>query len=464
MPLTRSHRLAFDEGGSGAWTSRRILLTAATSPGNSVARGARSWHLDHVAFARRLPIALTILASCRGVGSTSDRAATQLGSGSASEVTTLIAAQGSSSQSAVPPRAELVAVPPEIAAKVGLREVVRGLRRPVLLVVAPGDVRRRWFEQHTGAVRIVENGTLSKTPFVTIGGLSTGNEQGLLGLAFHPAFAKNGKLYVNYTTTNKATHIDEYTVSSSDPDRVDAATRRQIAVIAQPYSNHNGGHLVFGPDGKLYTGMGDGGAANDPHDNGQNASSLLGKLLRLDVDAQGSEPEIVHIGLRNPWRFAFDEKTGDLLIGDVGQNLWEYVHGVAAGDTRRHNFGWNIVEGNHCFDAESGRGKATCDRTGLTPPLVEYGHDEGCSITGGFVYRGTALPELAGRYFYADYCTGLLRSFVWTHGAVRDHWDWKSKIDTNGVLRNVSSFGVDHDGELYIVSLDGTIFKIVPVR
>jgi glucose/arabinose dehydrogenase len=331
--------------------------------------------------------------------------------------------------------ARVVPVPPDIAKGVKLVEVAQGLDRPVLLVAAPGDARRRLFvlEQHRGTVRVLENGKLAAAPFLTVTGLSTGNEQGLLGLAFHPAFAKNGKLYVNYTTRDKHTHIVEYKVGAN-PDAVDPASARELALIKQPYSNHNGGHLEFGPDGKLYTGMGDGGAANDPHNNGQNPKALLAKLLRFDVDAPTPTPEIVHIGLRNPWRFAFDSKTGDLFIGDVGQNLWEYVHAVSAGDTRTHNFGWNIVEGTHCFDPESGEGKDSCNKDGLTLPVAEYPHWEGCSITGGRVYRGKALPALAGRYFYADYCTGLLRSFVWTSGAVREHWDWKAAIDQKGVL------------------------------
>ncbi len=364
---------------------------------------------------------------------------------------------------AVPGTDALGPPPPALAAKLSLREVARGLKRPVLLIGAPGDARRRLFiVEQRGTIRFLENGTLSPKTFFSIGGLATGTEQGLLGLAFHPQFATNGRLFVNYTTRDKATHVVEYKVSASDPDAVDMQTKRELAVIEQPYSNHNGGHVEFGPDGKLYTGMGDGGAANDPHDNGQNDKALLGKLLRFDVEAQKPVAEIVHKGLRNPWRFTFDKKTGDLFIGDVGQNLWEYVHAVAAGDTKKHNFGWNIVEGTHCFDPETGQGKASCDKTGLTPPLVEYSHDEGCSITGGIVYRGKALPELDGRYFYADYCTGLLRSFVWTQRVVREHWDWKPAIDKQGLLSQISSFGVDHDGELYIVELTGSIYKLVP--
>jgi len=364
---------------------------------------------------------------------------------------------------AAPGSAALVPVPVGVASAVKLVKVVDGLDRPVAIVAAPGDARRRLFivEQHAGTIRVLENGVLAKAPFATISGISTGNEQGLLGLAFHPQFATNGRLYVNYTTRDKATHIDEYRVSA-DGNAVDMTTKRELAVIAQPYSNHNGGHLEIGPDGRLYTGMGDGGAANDPQGNGQNPRALLGKLLRFDLDATSPAPEIVHRGLRNPWRFAFDRATGDLFIGDVGQNLWEYVHVVTHGDTRVHNFGWNIVEGTHCFDPDPGAGKAACDTSGLTLAVVEYPHEQGCSITGGRVYRGKAVTALTGRYFYADFCTGLLRSFVWQDGAVREHWDWKSAIDPEGVLAQVSSFGEDADGELYIVSLAGAIYRFAP--
>ena len=207
--------------------------------------------------------------------------------------------------------------------------------------------------------------------------------------------------------------------------------------------------------------MGDGGAANDPE-----ATARTTRAARQDAAhrcrREGSEAGDRAHGLRNPWRYSFDAKTGDLFIGDVGQNLWEYVRAVAGGDTTHKNFGWNIVEGTHCFDADTGGGKKSCDKTGITPPLVEYPHDEGCSITGGFVYRGKALPALDGRYFYADYCTGLLRSFVWKQGYVREHWNWKPMIDREGVLSQISSFGVDHDGELYIVELTGSIYQIVP--
>ncbi|HUS31037.1 MAG TPA: PQQ-dependent sugar dehydrogenase [Kofleriaceae bacterium] len=403
-------------------------------------------------------VTLLFATACRGDGRAPSRGPepkpTQLGgSGSASVAPATTPPPGTD---------ELVAPPAEIAAKVALKEIAHGLKRPVLLTSAPNDPRRRLFiVEQPGAIKILEGGKVSDKAFFTIDGLSHGNEEGLLGLAFHPRFAETKKLYVNYTAKDMSTHIVEYKVSASDPDVVDTASRREIIRIEQPYSNHNGGHLAFGPDGKLYAGMGDGGAANDPHGNGQNEKALLAKMLRFDVDGD-AKPEIVHIGLRNPWRFSFDSKTGDLFIGDVGQNLFEYVHAVAGTDTSRKNFGWNIVEGTHCFDPDSGTSKQTCDRTGLTPPLVEYPHEQGCSITGGYVYRGKALPALAGRYFYADYCTGLLRSFVWVSGAVREHWDWKPAIDKQGVITQVSSFGVDHDGELYIVELTGSIYQLVP--
>jgi glucose/arabinose dehydrogenase len=438
-------------------------------------------------------LAIAALAGCRGEGRGADRAQTHAsagapgaalpagsaaGAGGAGDAGSAGAAgaggmAGSAGAAATPARGgpppgtdRLIPVPAEIAAQVELREVVRGLERPVLLTFAPGDPRRRLFivEQHVGRIRILENGKLLPGAFFQIGGLSEGNEQGLLGLAFHPRFATNGRLFVNYTAEDRNTHIVEYKVSAGSPDAVDMATRREIIEIDQPYSNHNGGGILFGPDGKLYAGMGDGGSAGDPRRAGQDPRKLLAKMLRFDVDAASPAPEILHLGLRNPWRFWFDAKDGALYIGDVGQNLWESVYVVSGTDGVRHNFGWNVVEGNHCYNAR------TCDRAGFTPPVADYSHDEGCSVTGGVTYHGKALPALEGRYFYADYCTGLLRSFVWTHdpssptapGWIREHWDWKAAIDRRAQLTQISSFGVDHDGELYIVKLTGEILRLAP--
>lgn len=408
-----------------------------------------------------LLVALLIATACRGEGRAPDRTQ-HPGSGSAVVTAPPVdeAPVANTTEPPPPGTDKLEPVPKDIASKVTLKEVASGLRRPVLLVVAPGDTRGRLFiVEQRGAIKIIENGKVLPRAFFTIKDLSGGNEQGLLGLAFHPKFQENKKLYINYTAKDASTHIVEYKVSATDPDIVDEKTRREIVRIEQPYSNHNGGHVVFGPDGKLYTGMGDGGAANDPENNGQDPNALLGKMLRFDVDGD-AKAEIVHMGLRNPWRFSFDA-NGDLYIADVGQNLWEYVHVTGANEGRK-NFGWNILEGKHCFDASSGTNKKSCNKNGLTPAVVDYPHEDGCSITGGFVYRGKALPMLDGRYFYADYCTGLLRSFKWARGAVREHWDWKKTIDKQGVLTQISSFGVDANGELYIVELTGSIYQLVP--
>jgi glucose/arabinose dehydrogenase len=416
---------------------------------------------------RRL-IAFAALAACHKEGPSADRAVQTTAPEAApltpsGPVVTVGSAAPSPLPAGPPPGTDkLTNVPAEIASKLELVEVARGLARPVLLVVAPGDARKRMYiVEQPGRVRVLENGKLATTPFFTMDRkISTGNEQGLLGLAFHPEFQNNGLLYINYTADDKDTHIVEYKVARNG-ETVDLSTRREIIEIDQPYSNHNGGHVVFGPDGKLYTGMGDGGSAGDPLDAGQNPKMLLAKILRFDVSAAKPVPEIVHMGVRNPWRFSFDPTTNALYIGDVGQNAWEYVFVVSTGGVS-HNFGWNILEGSHCYGAR------TCDKTGFTLPVAEYPHDQGCSITGGYVYRGNARPELDGRYDYADYCTGLLRSFTWTHDAstpiapgwIREHWGWKGAIDRKGVLSQVSSFGVDHDGELYIVLLTGSIYKL----
>jgi glucose/arabinose dehydrogenase len=355
-----------------------------------------------------------------------------------------------------PPPAPVPA-PAEVAGKVALRPYVTGLFRPIAIVAPPGD-RRLFVIEQRGAIRIIKDGALVQQPFFTIDNLSDGNEQGLLGLAFHPRFAENHRLYVDYTDADGNTHVVEYRVGAATPDRVDPTTARELFHLDQPYSNHNGGDLVFGPDGKLWIGTGDGGSANDPHGNGQNPKVLLAKMLRLDVDAPGATPEIVGLGLRNPWRYSFDSATGDLYIGDVGQNTWENVYAVAHDDLTGHNFGWNLREGRHCFAADP------CDAPGLTAPVVEYKHgDLGCSVTGGFVYRGKALPALVGAYFYADFCTAMVWSFRWTpDGGAVEHWSWKAALDPEGALTNVSAFGTDADGELYVASLDGTIFRFEP--
>jgi glucose/arabinose dehydrogenase len=297
-------------------------------------------------------------------------------------------------------------------------------------------------------------------PFLDVSSLvSRGNEQGLLGLAFHPGYAKNGRFFIYYTNTDGDTRVVEYHVSSADPDVADPKPVRTLLEVKQPYSNHNGGNIVFGPDGLLWIGLGDGGAANDPHGNGQSDASLLAKMLRIDVDASPPKPITQFKGLRNPWRWAFDAKTGDLYIGDVGQNKYEEVDAVPAATAAKGglNFGWNRMEGLHCFADDA----CASNQADLTLPVVEYDHASGtgCSVTGGVVYRGKALPELDGMYFYSDYCTCFLRSFRYDAATNRisAHYDWQ-KLGKK--LTAISSFGTDAAGELYVVSLDGIVWRL----
>lgn len=359
----------------------------------------------------------------------------------------------------LPPPSEALSPPPdELARAVWLEPVVSGLARPVALVAAPGDPRRRLFiVEQVGTIRVLEGGALRGDVFLDLRKqVSRENEQGLLGLAFHPRFTDNGKLYVNYTDRRGDTHVVEYRVDAASSDRADPATARELLRVDQPYANHNGGNVVFGPDGKLWVGLGDGGAAGDPLQAGQDDRQLLAKMLRLDVDAAKPVPEIVARGLRNPWRYSFDPATGDLYIGDVGQNAWEQIYVVAAQDLTGHNFGWSVAEGRHCYE------RTRCDRSRFTPPVTDYGHDVGCSVTGGVVYRGKALPALDGVFFYADYCTAIIRSFRWRPDGIRQHWEWKPVLDPDSRLGQVSSFGVDHDGELYVVLLGGDLFRLAP--
>jgi glucose/arabinose dehydrogenase len=283
-------------------------------------------------------------------------------------------------------------------------------------------VGRLFIVEKQGPIRILRGKTFAPKPFLDLTGKVSlwkrdNSEQGLLSLAFHPQYQKNGRFYIHYTDLDWKTRVVEYRVSKEDPDRADPASARDLLVLDQPYDNHNGGDLEFGPDGKLYVLLGDGGAGGDPHYMAQNKKSPLGKALRFDVDADKPAPEVVGSGLRNPWQYSFDRKTGDLYIADVGQNLVEYIHFIPK---RRlggpNNFGWNTQEGKH---------------------------SEGCSITGGYAYRGKALPELAGVYFYSDYCTALLRSFRIKNGKAVDSWDWKAALDPDGQMSQVAALGED---------------------
>ena len=330
--------------------------------------------------------------------------------------------------------------PSSLALRLKLLEVARA-KHPVALVAAD---KKLLVAEKGGRLRVIENGILLPGAILDLSDrVSRDSEQGLLGVA-----VKNSQLYVNYTDKKGDTRVREYPLS----DHIDPDSGRELLFVHQPFANHNGGHLLFGPDGKLYVGLGDGGSGYDPLGNGQNQKSQLGKMLRLDVARGGVE--IFDIGLRNPWRYAFDAKTGDLYIADVGQDRWEEIDVQPAGSGRL-NFGWSVMEGRHCLHG------TRCDSKGMTAPIVEYSHKTGCSITGGIVYRGRALPELDGDYFYSDYCTAILRSLHWKSGAVTDHWDWKAALDPDNILSQVSSFGEDADGELYLLSLDGPIYKLV---
>lgn len=348
--------------------------------------------------------------------------------------------------------------PPVLRARV----VVEGLASPVFLTAPGGDARLFVVEQ-AGRVRIVENGALVATPFLDLTDrVGAGGERGLLGLAFHPAYATNGQLYVNYTDRTGATRVERYRVSA-DRNRADPASGSLVLTVPQPFANHNGGMLLFGPDGKLYVPLGDGGSGGDPQRNGQNLGTLLGKLLRLDVDAAapyaippdnpfvgvaGARGEIWALGLRNPWRVAFDPPAGLLYVADVGQGRLEEVS-VAGASEGRVNYGWRTMEGSECYEA------ATCARDGLRLPTVEYPHAEGCSITGGYVYRGR-IAGLRGHYFYSDFCRGWLRSVrLDAARAVVERREWDV-----GPLGNVTSFGVDGAGELYVLSTNGRVYRL----
>jgi len=380
-----------------------------------------------------------------------------------------LVACGSGDDSGLPEPPAGPPTPPDGAITVGLELVASGLDSPTYLTAPPGDPRL-FIAEKGGGIRIVRDGALLPTPFLSLAGrVTTGGEQGLLGLVFDPAYATSGRFLVHYTDVNGNTVVSAFQVSAGDPDQADPASESVLLTVDQPFSNHNGGQILFGPDGMLYVGLGDGGSEGDPDGRGQSLTDLLGDILRIDVQAgagytvpadnpfvgrEDARPEIWSYGLRNPWRFTFDPATGDLYIADVGQNDWEEVDVVTAanGAGRGANFGWKLMEGTHCFRA------ATCDQTGLIPPVVEYSHGEGCSISGGFVYRGAAIPALQGHYFYADYCRSFVRSFRFQDGQAMEAQQWPALAPSG----HVTSFGQDAAGELYILSEQGEVFRIVP--
>ncbi|CAN7592520.1 PQQ-dependent sugar dehydrogenase [Massilia sp. LjRoot122] len=352
---------------------------------------------------------------------------------------------------------------------IALSQVASNLDNPTFLTAPAGDARL-FVVERAGRIRIVDNGNTLSAPFLDISGrVFTGGEGGLLSMAFDPQFAGNRYFYIYYTDPQQNIVIERFS-AASNPNLADPTSGLVILRIPHPgFTNHFGGQVAFGPDGYLYLGTGDGGGAGDPNRNGQNLNSLLGKLLRIDVrNASAAQPyaipagnpylnqagrraEIWAAGLRNPWRFSFD--GNQLYLSDVGQDRREEVN-IGAADAAGLNYGWNTMEGTLCYNA------ATCDRTGLTLPVFEYDHGtndaNGCSITGGFVYRGSAIPGLQGRYFYSDFCRGFLKSFLAGGGNVGEQRDWSV-----GDIGNVVSFGQDGQGELYLMTSRGIVYRIV---
>jgi glucose/arabinose dehydrogenase len=337
---------------------------------------------------------------------------------------------------------------------------VSGLSSPIDIQNAGDD--RLFVVEQAGLIRIIRDGELLPKPLLDIRDRvnTNGSERGLLGLAFHPNYQNNGLFFVNYTGAGGATHIARFTITD-DPDQADASSEVDLLQVSQPYANHNGGGLAFGPDGYLYLGLGDGGSAGDPQGNAQRVDTFLGKLLRLNVDSAepyaippdnpfaggGGLPEIWAYGLRNPWRFSFDFPTGQLFIGDVGQGNWEEIDWLPPGSPAPANFGWNLREGAHDY-----RGGSAPD---LIDPLTEYSHAEGCAVTGGVVVRDPGLPEWQGVYVYGDYCSGNIWGLLQGGGG----WLTDRLYDTTF---SITSFGADNQGSVFLTDYAGALYRLQP--
>jgi len=347
------------------------------------------------------------------------------------------------------------------------QSVASGFQNPVGIVKAADGMNRLFILEQPGLVRVLKGGVALKPPFLDIRSeVSCCGERGLLGLAFHPDYVNNGTIYVNYTDVDGDTVIARFSAAADNLEQIDPESEVILLNISQPYANHNGGGMAFGPDGYLYIGLGDGGSANDPQGNAQNTNTLLGKILRIDVNegeyyaipqdnpfvTGGGLPEIWAYGLRNPWRFTFDSHTGDLYIGDVGQNTWEEINFRPVMAPSGANFGWNFREGTHEFE-----GVPPVDLQ-LIDPVAEYAHDQGCSVTGGVVYRGNALPEWNGVYLYGDYCLGKIWGLLPTASGA---WQNKLVFETGF---NITAFGQDEAGEVYLVDYSGGLYQLIHAR
>jgi len=355
---------------------------------------------------------------------------------------------------------------PDALPKLTLTEVATDLQRPVLAVGAPGDTSRLFIIEKPGRIRILSGGNLLPESFLDVTSVveSGANERGLLGLAFHPGYAQNGRFFVYYTRKpDAAIQVEEYKRSAGSADKADATPVKQLVSVPHgDYSNHNGGSLVFGPDGFLYAGVGDGGGGDDPLKTGQNTSVKLAKILRMDVDKYPTpppgnlttgDPDIWDWGLRNPWRISFDRCTGDLYIGDVGQDKLEEIDVEPAGQGLK-NYGWSTMEGTMCNDPPQ-----NCDMTGLTLPVAEYAHggaQNDCSVTGGYVYRGKKIPGLAGTYLYGDYCSKRVYTLAWSKGSLIGKGELTTDLESANLPAGITSFGEDTEGELYIITDSGS--------
>ncbi|AFZ66729.1 PQQ-dependent sugar dehydrogenase [Deinococcus peraridilitoris] len=347
------------------------------------------------------------------------------------------------------------------AQDVKLVRVAAGFERPTVVTHAGDGSNRLFVVEQGGVIKLVKNGQLQREPFLDVSSLTrAGGERGLLGLAFDPKFKQSGRFYINYTNTNGHTVIARYTAQG---DRANPSSAAVLLTIEQPYANHNGGQLAFGPDGYLYIGTGDGGGGGDPQNHGQNLSSLLGKLLRLDVSGDkytvpkdnpfvgqnGARGEVWAYGLRNPWRFSFDRENGNLFIADVGQNKFEEINFQPGSSKGGENYGWRLKEANECFNPGS---NCTRERK-LVDPILQYGRSEGVSVTGGYVYRGKAVPELVGKYVYGDFGSGT----VWVGERDGNRWTARRLLDTE---YNISTFGQSEAGELYLTDYNsGTLYQ-----
>jgi glucose/arabinose dehydrogenase len=352
-----------------------------------------------------------------------------------------------------------------------LERVADGFAKPTQIANAGDGSDRLFVVEKPGVITIIREGRVLPEPFLDINRAvkTAGNEQGLLGLAFHPDYETNGLFFVDYTDNQGDVTVARFRVSADDPDRADPESGEVLLVVDKPYDDHNAGMLAFGPDGFLYISVGDGGAPAEPERNAQRTTTMMGKLLRIDVDRAThgrlyaippdnpyveddlSAPEIWALGLRNPWRFSFDRATGDLFIADVGLWASEEVNIQPAGAPGGRNYGWNIVEGEICHDLER---EERCASDRLTPPVFIYHHEMGCAIVGGYVYRGEEIPALHGRYLFGDYCMGR----IWVMAEQDGVWSAPAPMETG---LNISTFGEDEAGELYVADLNGAIYRIV---